>query len=330
MVTIGNPAPLGLLAFGTTTALLMYVDMGWIEEDAEAMIYGYAFYYGGLAQLLVAIFELLKGSSFSFAVFGSYACFWLARAATFVESQKLDSELNEFSYKRGKTAMLLQWGLLTSCFFAISLRKNVCLILTFGFLASTFFLLAAATGTGSDTARTIGGVFGFITALCALYTGIAELVNEEWGRVVLPGLTPLLAPERFRINKASIAKLMSYDSKSNTLLLYFRGLHIKTIEDVQAIKEGVASRIEEMKAPDNKVHVVVDYQHVYISDHIVSEYWQAVAELEKTYYLSVRRFHVSSFGTVTGNTTGGASMLHLSSARANASRASSIKEDNSK
>ena len=64
MVTIGNPAPLGLLAFGTTTALLMYVDMGWIEEDAEAMIYGYAFYYGGLAQLLVAIFELLKGARF--------------------------------------------------------------------------------------------------------------------------------------------------------------------------------------------------------------------------------------------------------------------------
>ena len=31
MASLGNPAPLGLLAFGTTTNLLMYVEMGWCE-----------------------------------------------------------------------------------------------------------------------------------------------------------------------------------------------------------------------------------------------------------------------------------------------------------
>lgn len=32
---LGNPAPLGLLAFGMTTLNLMYVELGWCENDFE-------------------------------------------------------------------------------------------------------------------------------------------------------------------------------------------------------------------------------------------------------------------------------------------------------
>ena len=69
-MAIGNPAPLGLLAFGMTTMLLMYVDMGWVEDEFQEMVIGYAFFYGGLCQLLVGIFELFRGSTFPFAVSG--------------------------------------------------------------------------------------------------------------------------------------------------------------------------------------------------------------------------------------------------------------------
>lgn len=306
-MTLGNPAPLGLLAFGMTTLMLMYVEMGWVSTDFEALIFGYAFFYGGLCQMLVAIFELIKGSSFSFAVFGSYGAFWLGWAIVFVERNRTTSELGDYSYRDGTTLYLIQWGILTTCFWVVTWRKNICLVVIFALLALTFFLLAAANDTESVPTRKAAGYFGFFTAIGAFYTGVAELINEEWGRHVLPGLQPIHSPERFDITQESVVKLISYDKASNTLLLYFRGLHISSQESVDAIHHGVESAILASGAPDNKVHVVVDYKDVTIARELEAAYWQMVQKLERQYYLSVRRFSISSFGTKSGSSTTGGS-----------------------
>jgi succinate-acetate transporter protein len=39
-MTLGNPAPFGLLCFGMTTAFLMYVEVGWCEPEFEISIVG--------------------------------------------------------------------------------------------------------------------------------------------------------------------------------------------------------------------------------------------------------------------------------------------------
>jgi succinate-acetate transporter protein len=302
MSGLGNPAPLGLFAFGMTTAMLMFVETGWAEPEFEQMVSAYAVFLGGLLQIIVAILEICKGSSFSFCVFGSYGAFWLGWALVVLQNESLASEFGEINYSTGKTLWLIEWGVLTSCFFVITLRKNNCLICVFALLGTTFFLLAAATASGNAAAKKTAGYFGFLTACGAWYTGVAELVNEEWGRHVLPGLKPRLSPERFEITASQITKRRTiYDKKSNTLFLQFRSLQIKSQKDVHAIKEGVEKAILESSAPDNKVHVVVDYEDVLIDEAIAQEYWDMVADLERTYYLSARRFHVSSFGTRPNN-----------------------------
>lgn len=296
-MALGNPAPLGLLAFGMTTMLLMYVEMGWVDKDFEVLIYGYAVFFGGVCQFLVGIFELFKGSSFSFAAFCSYGAFWLGWAIVFVERHRTTSTFDETSYQGGTTLFLFQWSILTCCFFVITLRKNICLICVFGLLAVTFFMLAVATMSGNEGVKKAGGYFGFFTAVAAFYTGVAELINEEWGRHVLPGLSPLHTPERKAISKESILKLISYDKRTNSMFLQFQGLQINRPEDVEAIKEGVESAILYADAPDNKVHVVADYKDVTIAKELEDDYWTMAHNLERMYYLSVRRFYVSSFGT---------------------------------
>jgi hypothetical protein len=57
---LGNPAPMGLLAFGMTTAMLMFVEMGWAEVDFEVIVCGYAIFYGGVGQMLVGEFSFWK------------------------------------------------------------------------------------------------------------------------------------------------------------------------------------------------------------------------------------------------------------------------------
>jgi succinate-acetate transporter protein len=293
-MAIGNPAPLGLLAFGMTTMLLMYVDMGWVEDEFQEMVIGYAFFYGGLCQLLVGIFELFRGSTFPFAVFGSYGAFWLGWGLV-----HLMNEADQFTfsgdYSNGKTGWLIQWGLLTFCFWVVSLRKNMCLIITLGLLHWTFFLLAAANASGNAGVKKAAGAIGFLTAIAAWYTAMAEIVNEEWGRHVLPGLQPRIMPERIAISKDSIVKRADYDPKSKTMFLQFRGMQIKTLQDVSAIKEGVE---EAMKGTgEARVHVVVDYEDALLLDDVALDYWKMVNELQREYYLSAKRFHISSFGT---------------------------------
>jgi succinate-acetate transporter protein len=296
-MVLGNPAPLGLLAFGMTTAMLMYVEMGWVEAEFEQLIFGYAIFLGGVCQILVAIFEILKGSSFSFAVFGCYGAFWLGWGIVYVESHRSTSNFDASTYQNGKTAWLVQWGVLSACFWIITLRKNICLITVFSLLTTTFFLLAAASGSGNGHVKKAAGYIGFLTAIAAWYTGVAELINEEYGQHLLPGLTPIRKPERFNITKESIATRISYDERTNTLFLTFRGMQIKTDSDIRAISEGVEEAIKEAKAPDDKVHVVVDYKDVLLADDKVDAYWTMVDKLERQYYLSASRFHVSSFGT---------------------------------
>lgn len=296
-MALGNPAPLGLLAFGLTTAMLMYVEMGWVEDDFEQLIYGYAIFLGGVCQILVAIFEILKGSSFSFAVFGCYGAFWLGWGIVYVESGRTTSNFDSSSYQNGKTAWLVQFGVLSACFWVITLRKNICLITVFSLVTITFFLLAAATSSGNGHVKKAAGYIGFLTAIAAWYTGFAELINEEYGQHILPGLTPIRKPERFTITKESIATRISYDERTNTLFLTFRGMQIKTDSDIRAISEGVEEAIKEANAPGGKVHVVVDYKDVLLADDKVDNYWIMVDKLERQYYLSASRFHVSSFGT---------------------------------
>jgi uncharacterized protein len=254
---------------------------------------------GGLGQILVAIFELIQGSSFSFAVFASYGAFWLGWAITMLETNRGEDNSNFYgvTYTKGSTFWLAQWGVLTFCFWTLTLRKNVALIIIFTLLTLTFWLLAAATATGNAAVKSTGGAFGLLTAAAAWYTGVAELVNEEYGRHVLPGLRPLHDPSRIQLTMDSVMKLIDYDARTNTLFLAFRGLQIKDQHHVNVIREAVEKSIlEANKSPSHKVHVVADYQGTYISDGIIQEYWNMASELEHKYYLSAIRFRVTSFG----------------------------------
>jgi uncharacterized protein len=288
-MVLGNPAPLGLLAFGMTTMNLMYVEMGWCETDFEASVAGTAFFFGGLCQLLVGIFELIRGSSFAFAVFGSYAAFWLGWAFVMTEKHRTTSLFRDASYDDGSVLAYVQWGVLSSCFFL-----NRALVTVFALLSCTFYLLAIAKATHLQEWKKTAGYFGFVTGLGAFYTAIAELVNEEFRRHVLPGLQPLYSPQRAVITVTFIKSLLEYSRSTNTLLMRFRGLNISTKDDVMAINKAVESTIHHVH-PQGKVHVVCDYLNTYVDDNIAEEYWDMVADLQHRYYLSVTRFNVSSF-----------------------------------
>ena len=74
-----NPAPLGLLAFGTTTVLLNLHNAGFYEFNTMILAMGLC--YGGVAQVIAGIMEWKKNNTFGTTAFTSYGLFWLSLVA---------------------------------------------------------------------------------------------------------------------------------------------------------------------------------------------------------------------------------------------------------
>ncbi len=74
---IADPAPLGLAAFALTTFLLSAANAGLMTKATGASWLGYAFAYGGVVQLLAAMWEFRNKNVFGTTIFGSYGGFWL-------------------------------------------------------------------------------------------------------------------------------------------------------------------------------------------------------------------------------------------------------------
>jgi len=81
---------------------------------------------------------------------------------------------------------LIMWGLFTLVMFIGTLKLSRGLQVIFGALAILFFLLAIGDVTGNATIALIAGYEGIFTGFAAVYVGLAQVLNETYGKNVLP------------------------------------------------------------------------------------------------------------------------------------------------
>jgi uncharacterized protein len=67
-----------------------------------------------------------------------------------------------------------------------TLRLNRALQVVFGSLVVLFFLLAIGDATENAALKTFTGFEGIFCGLSAIYAAMAQVLNEVYGRVVLP------------------------------------------------------------------------------------------------------------------------------------------------
>lgn len=180
-VETANPAPLGLCAFGMTTVLLNIHNAGFFELNA--MILAMGIFYGGLAQVIAGVIEAKKNNTFGLTAFTSYGFFWLSLVGLMV-MPKLGWA--PAASEQAMIAYLSVWGIFTFLLFFGTLKLNRALQFVFASLTVLFFLLVAGDVTGNPAIKHLAGYEGIICGASAIYTGIANLLNEMYGRVVLP------------------------------------------------------------------------------------------------------------------------------------------------
>jgi succinate-acetate transporter protein len=176
-----NPAPLGLLAFGMTTVLLNLHNAGLYELNS--MILAMGIFYGGTAQVIAGIMEWKKNNTFGTTAFISYGFFWLTLVALIV--------LPKLGWAAPASSMAMAsflglWGFFTLLMFVGTLKLSKALQVVFGTLVVLFALLAIGDATGNAQLKTIAGYEGLICGFSAIYTGMAQALNEVYKRTVLP------------------------------------------------------------------------------------------------------------------------------------------------
>ena len=181
--TTANPAPLGLLGFGMTTVLLNLHNAGFY--GVNSMIMGMGIFMGGLAQIFAGLQEWKKNNTFGATAFTAYGSFWLSLVALWL-IPKTSFGAAYASDEKSVGFYLLLWGIFTLFMFFGTLRSNRMLQVVFATLTLLFFLLAIGDFTGNEELHTIAGYEGIICGLSAFYGCVAQVLNEVYGRTVLP------------------------------------------------------------------------------------------------------------------------------------------------
>lgn len=176
-----NPAPLGLMGFGMTTILLNIHNAGFFPLDV--MILSMGIFFGGMAQVIAGIMEFKKNNTFGTTAFTSYGFFWLSLVGLNILPVV---GLGEAAGSLSMAAFLFMWGLFTLFMFIATLRISKALQVVFGSLTLLFFLLAIGNFTSSTLILTIAGYEGILCGFSAIYAAMAQVINETYGKSVLP------------------------------------------------------------------------------------------------------------------------------------------------
>ena len=178
---LANPGPLGLMGFGMTTVLLNLHNAGFFPLTSVILSMG--IFYGGLAQILAGMLEYKKGNTFAATAFTSYGAFWLSLVGLLMLPKMGLAEATDAQFLG---VYLGLWGIFTLFMFFGTLRGNRVIQFVFASLTVLFFLLAWGNFTGNEALLHFAGFEGVVCGASAIYLAMAEVLNEQAGKTVLP------------------------------------------------------------------------------------------------------------------------------------------------
>ena len=196
---IADPGPLGLAAFALTTFLLSAKNAGWMTHATGSAWLGFAFAYGGFAQLCAAMWEFRKGNVIGATGFGTFGAFWIGLGfwvllvvnPAVAAIKPATAAVTVASLNHDLGWILLGFGIFTLYATILITQTNTALFATFLLLFATLIILAIGNfNAGSALLPTgtikFGGYVGIVTALVAWYTSAAGMAAGIGGPLRLP------------------------------------------------------------------------------------------------------------------------------------------------
>ena len=177
--SIADPAPLGLAAFALTTFLLSAKNADWMSHSSGLTFLGYAFAYGGIAQLLAGMWEFKNKNVFGATAFATYGGFWIG-LYFYVEDVGggllAKGDVAAFNHDLGW--ILLAFAIFNTYMLLLSTQVSVAVFIVFLTLELTEIVGAIANfdaGAHADPTGLVkvAGYIGIVTAIAAWYASAA-------------------------------------------------------------------------------------------------------------------------------------------------------------
>jgi succinate-acetate transporter protein len=180
-----NPAALGFAALGITTALFGTYN----AANAHSLpLIGLTLVVAGLMQILMSLIAYGNRDTYGLTIFGSYGALAVILGGL-VLGRATGTFAGPFLAGDGISWFYFVFAVLGFYIWVASVRVSGAVALTTllaGAMLVALWLGSITNGTPGNGWTAIAGWLGWATAIAAGYTSFAELINANFGRMVLP------------------------------------------------------------------------------------------------------------------------------------------------
>jgi len=182
-LAIANPSPLGLFGFFIVTWLSGVLKIVGPSAKSEFLPTA-GIFIGGVAQFIAGCIQYTKNNTHSATTFSLYGLHWIGSGIRLLNHTppvggNIDIDVGAVVYY---TLFIFA----TIVIWIPTLLMNLALCMTLFLVVILFVMDAVYEGTRSRIAEIMAGVFSCLAATGALYLVSADLINEGWGKVIIP------------------------------------------------------------------------------------------------------------------------------------------------
>ena len=184
-IEVADPTPLGLTGLAMVTLVAASQKLGW--TDGLSLLIPWAFFLGGMAQVMASIYDFKHNNLFGSTAFSLYGLFWISMAATWLIKTGSFGKVLADGFDVRQLGMVFLGYLIISVFLTIAALKTNKVLIAIMVLIDVLFisLMLSSFGLG-EIWHEIAAWSELIISLLGFYAAGANLLNKTYSRTILP------------------------------------------------------------------------------------------------------------------------------------------------
>jgi len=190
-ILTADPTALGLFGLAMVTLVASSSKLGW--TTGTSLVIPWAIFLGAAAQLVASLADAKKNNVFGATAFGGYAFFWFAVGMSWMVQGGVFGEKLAASADPNQLGFAFTGYLIFTLYMTIGATSTTKVLLAI-FVLIDFLFLGLSLSTfdiAKEPMHLLAGWSEFGIALLSFYGSAAAVLNNQFGRVILPLGKPL-------------------------------------------------------------------------------------------------------------------------------------------
>jgi succinate-acetate transporter protein len=181
--TLGNPTPAGMFAFAGTMLLMALYNLGAGGVTVPNVLVGMLVFAGGIAQFMVAMWEIARGNTLFATCFLTFSTFWLSYAAVLIPSFGVMEAYakNPEQISKAIGLYLFVWFITIFLHLPAVIGKSHLFTVLLSFASLAVLILSCGMYLTNHALSVVGNSLLLVVCSLAYYIGLAGLLASDPG-----------------------------------------------------------------------------------------------------------------------------------------------------